>query len=1236
MSYVELHARSAFSFLEGSSVPEDLIARSAQLEIPAIALADRNSLSGAVRFHQQAKKSGVRAIIGAEITAPEGFRYTLLAESRTGYQNLCRLITKIKLRTGHGEQENAVAHPEDLAEHAEGLVCLTGGDEGPLAYALQSEPRKKSGDSLLCPSPASSLAPESQCGQSGLSPISASKQIEQLIRIFGARSVFAELQRHYDRTEEYRNQAAVAIARKFKLPLLATNGVAYALEQDRDLADALTCVRHKTTIHQAGRLLARNSERHLKHAAQMEKLFADIPEAIANTRHLAARLGFTLCDLGYKFPDYPVPPGETMNSYLRKLADAGARERYRPYHEKARRQIERELAMIEKLDLAGYFLIVWDIVRFAREQGLLVQGRGSAANSAVCYALQITAVDPVGMDLLFERFLSEERGGWPDIDLDLASGDERERAIQYVYERYGKLGAAMTANVITYRGRSAARDIGKVLGFDTETLDRLSKVVPYWGFHDKKDTAERQFAQAGLLARQHEDAANDTTPPRQGGDYPSENRGQPTLSPATSGGQTIKSPAWTERAVPDSYLVQKFLSLYQRVKDLPRHLGQHSGGMVICRGQLDSIVPLQPATMPGRFVVQWDKEDCADMGIVKVDLLGLGMMAVIKESLGLIREHYGEEVDLARLPVGDPQVYDALQKADTVGMFQVESRAQMSFLPGMKPDKFYDIVVQVAIIRPGPIVGKMLHPYLRRRQGLEAVTYPHPALEPVLARTLGVPLFQEQLLRMAMIVAGFTGGQAEELRRAMGFKRSEKRMQEIEGRLREGMTRNGLAPDVQDLIVRSIGSFAAYGFPESHAASFALIAYASAYLKCHYLAAFTAAILNNQPMGFYHPATLVKDAQRHGLHFKPVDVTRSEWSCTLEKSGTGYSVLDHQRQADDQIYYVDRAACPHGNRGQPTLSPATGGGQTLGFSAWTERAVPGFQEDTTGHRPPAPGAWCVRLGFNYLKGLRRETAARIVEARTQHPFTSIRDLVRRVSGIRKEEIDSLAEAGALNFIDSGEHAHRRDALWCGELAARPVGELLEQNEKGDSLLCPRQPSPHLLPEPERGQSGLSPFSPPPAPISDPLEDGGSELCPLSPMTPLERLAADYRITGLTIGAHPMRMHREQMNLLGIIPAADLARIPDGRRVRIAGAVICRQRPGTANGFVFLSLEDETGISNAIVMPDLFDTYKLTIVEEPFLLVEGILQNQRGSASVKAARVEALRLDAASYGSHDFH
>jgi error-prone DNA polymerase len=784
--YVELHARSGFSFLEGASVPEELAGACAEFGMPTMAIVDRNGVYGAPRFHMAAKKAGIRAHIGSEIDCANGIAYPLLAETREGYQNLCRLITRMKLRAKKGE---GAATLEELAEFARGLVCVT------------------------------------------------SHPDERLLDIFGRGNVYAELQRHYSREEEARNQAIVQRARQLGISLVATNGVAYATPARRELLDVLTCVRHKVTLAAAGRLLERNSERHVKTPAEMGRLFADLPEAIGGALEISSRLEFTLADLGYEFPRYPVPGGETQIAFLRKRVDEGARRRYQPYYERARRQIERELALIEKLGLPGYFLIVWDIVRFCKENGILAQGRGSAANSAVCYALEITAVDPVGMDLLFERFLSEERGEWPDIDLDLPSGEKRERAIQYVYQRFGKLGAAMTANVITYRGRSAAREVGKALGFEITTLEKLAGLVHSWEWKDPQDTNERQFRDAGF----------DLNHPR----------------------------------------VRKFFELYRMAQDLPRHLGQHSGGMVICQGQLDSVVPLEPAAMPGRVVVQWDKEDCADMGIVKVDLLGLGMMAVLEDCLKSIPESYGEEVDLARLPPDDPAVFGALQKADTIGMFQVESRAQMSCLPRMKPRCFYDIVVQVAIIRPGPIVGKMVHPYLNRRQGRETPDCLHPSLEPVLRRTLGVPLFQEQLLRMAMVAAGFTGGEAEELRRAMGFKRSEKRMADIEVKLRAGMERNGIAGPAQDGIVRSITSFALYGFPESHAASFALIAYASAYLKCHYLAAFTCAMLNNQPMGFYAPAILIKDAQRHGLRVLPVDVAESEWDCTVVGAGRG-------------------------------------------------------------------------------------------------------------------------------------------------------------------------------------------------------------------------------------------------------------------------------------------------------------------------------------------------------------
>ncbi len=655
--------------------------------------------------------------------------------------------------------------------------------------------------------------------------------------MFGRGSVYVEVQRHREREEEWRNQAALRIAETLKLPVVATNGVRYARAYDREVLDVFTAIRHHTDLDHAGRLLALNNRRHLRSAREMATLFRDVKGAVEETVELSGRLKFQLGDLGYAFPRYPVPEGETMDSFLRKRVAEGVEQRYGPKRdrglmERAKKQVAHELELIARLGFEGYFLIVWDIVCFCKANGILIQGRGSAANSAVCYALEITAIDPVGMELLFERFLSESRGEWPDIDLDLPSEEKREQAIQYVYQRYGELGAAMTANVITYRGKSAAREVGKVLGFDAESLGRLSGLVSQFEWKGKTDTMAHSFQHAGF----------DLQHPR----------------------------------------IAKYLELCMRLQDLPRHLGQHSGGMVICEGLLSGVVPLERASMAGRTVVQWDKEDCADLGIIKVDLLGLGMMAVLKDCLELIPQHYGESVDLAQLPEDD-EVYRVLQAADTVGMFQVESRAQMASLPRNWPTKFYDLVVQVAIIRPGPIVGKMMHPYMRRRQKKEAVTYPHPSLEPVLKRTLGVPLFQEQLLRIAMTVANFSGAEAEELRRAVGMRRSWERMKNLEGKLREGMTVNGISPKVQEEIIQNISSFALYGFPESHAASFALIAYASAYFKVKYLAAFTCAILNNQPMGFYMPAVLVKDAQRHGLRVRPVDVQVSRWECAVER-----------------------------------------------------------------------------------------------------------------------------------------------------------------------------------------------------------------------------------------------------------------------------------------------------------------------------------------------------------------
>ena len=1074
--YVELHARSAFSFLEGASSPEELIAVSANLGMPAMALLDRDGVYGSPRFHLAAKKTKIKAHIGAEVTCAAlslrgGFRLPLLVASRVGYQNLCRLITKMKLRVGR--KEGASAAEPDFIEYADGVICLTGGDEGPLAAAL---------------------------AQGGAQ--AAFTAVKRLTEIFGNANVYVELQRHFHRDEEYRNRVAIEIAEALQLPLLATNGVNYATPRERELADAFTALRHHRTLATAGRLLARNAERYLKPAAAMRALFADLPRAVANTLELSSRLEFTLNDLGYEFPRYPVPEGESMMSFLRERTREGMQNQYgradAELKKRARRQIERELNLIEHLKLAGYFLIVWDLVRYCREQNILAQGRGSAANSAVCYSLGITAVDPIGMELLFERFLSEERGEWPDIDLDLPSGDERERVIQYVYQQYGQRGAAMTANVITYRNRMAAREMGKAMGFDADTLQRISAAVATWEFKDENDALDRRLCDAGL---------------------------------------DLKHPR-----------IRKYFELCLAAQDLPRHLGQHSGGMVICEGRLDSVVPLEPASMPNRVVVQWDKEDCADMKIIKVDLLGLGMMAALKDSLDLIRDHYKEEVDLAHLPANDPAVYSTLQKADTVGLFQVESRAQMACLPRLKPQNFYDIVVQVAIIRPGPIVGNMVNPFLKRRQSREEVTYPHPSLETVLGRTLGVPLFQEQLLRMAMITANFTGGEAEELRRAMGFKRSEARMKVIEEKLRAGMTRNGILGETQEQIIQSITSFALYGFPESHAASFALIAYASAYLKCHYLGAFTAALLNNQPMGFYHPSTIVKDAQRHGLKVLPMDVTRSDWKCTLEPISSPVILSETKDDKQD--------------------------GDGLEFA--------------------------VRLGLKYARGLREPAGQALVRERSLAPFASVQVLARRVPELRKDELTTLAEIGALNAVASQNiKLHRRDALWQVERAVRWAGPLLEE-----------------LPEDELPEM--------------------DEKSPLAAMTDEERLVADFHATGLTVGPHPMQYRRAEMKRMGIHCASDLAQIPDGRRIRVGGCVIARQRPGTAKGMMFMSLEDETGITNAIFAPDLLQKNRVLLISERFLMVEGILQNQDNVIHIRAEKVSPLRVTRAETVSHDFH
>jgi error-prone DNA polymerase len=1121
--YIELHAASAFSFLQGASLPEALIQRAADLGYASMALLDADGVYGAPRFHKAANKAGLKAIIGAELTiesggegargrggrADQGTRLPVLVASAEGYRNLCRLVTKMKMRAPKGEGALAL---EELDGCTSGLVALV----GPACLTTS-----------LAPGPTRPLAPSPPCP---LAPC-----IDRVVGIFGRSNVCVELQRHLLRDQEADNAALSELAAKFRIPIIATNGVRFAEPSDRRLFDVLTCVHHKTTVDAAGRLLARNAERYLKPPETMARLFSDRADALAGTRELAERLEYTMEDLGYRFPAYPVPDGDTEMSFLRQRTDEGARDRYRPYSDKARRQIERELALIEKLELAGYFLIVWDIVRYCREQGILVQGRGSAANSAVCYSLGITAVDPIAMELLFERFLSEERGEWPDIDLDLPSGDRREQVIQHVYQKYGRLGAAMTANVITYRSRSAAREVGKALSLDETEIDTLARVMNHFEFRDPNDTLERNLREVGLSL--------------------------------------------------DKPRMRAFAELVGRIQDLPRHLGQHSGGMVVCQGSLDSVVPLEPASMPGRVVIQWDKDDCADMGIVKVDLLGLGMMAALQDAIALIdsggegargqggegaRGQGGKEFDIAHLPQ-DPAVYAMLTRAETIGVFQVESRAQMATLPRLKPDKFYDLVVQVAIIRPGPIVGDMVHPFLRRRAGREPVIPLHPCLEPVLKRTLGVPLFQEQLLRMAMVAAGFTGGQAEELRRAMGFKRSEQRMKQISIELRDGMARNGITGDTAERIIQSITSFALYGFPESHAASFALLAYASAYLKLHFPAVFYTVLLNNQPMGFYHPASLVKDAQRRGVRFHPIDVQQSDWLCRIEDDGgirIGLMYVNGLRKEKGQAMAAfDRTK---------TLAPPLLCSKCGSDDERMIEVVANTRESRTYFCNICSNDWTVQL-------------------RPVGRFTSIEDVARSV-GLRRDEMATLADVGALDAFSDGD---RRSALWQVERAVRPSGELLEG---------------------ARGQGG---------------EGAEATPSPLRPMDAEESLHADYAGMGLTLGPHPMALRRDQLTRLGVLPASELPNRRGGHRVRVAGMVITRQRPGTAKGFVFLTLEDETGVSNIIVRPDLYDREKTAVVRYPFLMVDGVLQHQDGVISVKAEHVEGIE-GGASVDAHHFY
>jgi len=824
--YTELHCHSNFSFLDGAVHPEDLVERAAELGYRALAITDHNGFYGIVRFHQAAIAKGIKPILGAEITLVDGHHLVLLVKDAIGYSNLSQMLSEAHLQNKKNE---AKITADNLQKHSQGLIALSGCTHGEIPAALLDNDNNN-----------------------------AHRLASQYRELFGSDNFYLELQHHNLPVHEFLCERLTHLGHELSIPIVASNNVYYATPDGRRLQDVLTCIKNHTTLDAADDLLYPNAERYLKAPSQMVRQFRRYPEAIAGSEAIAERCDFSLDSLNTSLPDFDVPSGETTHSYLRRLTYGGARKRYDRMTPEVFRQLEHELHIIEKLKLSGYFLIVWDIGRFCRENGILCQGRGSAANSAVCYCLEVTAVDPIKLKLLFERFVSEERTEPPDIDIDIAN-NRREEVIQYVYNKYTRQHAAMVCEVISYRGRSAVRDVGKTLGFSLDEVDKLAKLLDHYS---RGDEIDEQIIDAGFNRHDRR--------------------------------------------------VQLLVELCAQIVRFPRHLGIHVGGMIITKKPLSQVVPIENATMPDRSVIQWDKDDAEATRCVKIDLLGLGMLSLLDVAFKLVKKHRGVTIDPAKLSYDDPRVYKLITKANTVGVFQVESRAQMNTLPRHRPRRFYDLVVEVALIRPGPIQGDMVHPYLRRRNGEEPVTYPHPCLEPILERTLGVPLFQEQGMQVAVAAAGFTPSEADELRRAMGHKRSHEKMEALGARLIDGMMKNGIPHEAALRIFDQLAAFADFGFAESHAASFALLVYVSAYLKVYYPQEFYCSLLNSQPMGFYNPATVVYEAQRRGIEFIPVDATKSEWDCTIEgdKVRLGFCQVKSLGEAAREIIEPELAKGP--------------------------------------------------------------------------------------------------------------------------------------------------------------------------------------------------------------------------------------------------------------------------------------------------------------------------------------
>ncbi len=1078
MGYAELSARSCFSLLEGASQPDELIAAAAAAGCTHLAITDRDAVYGAVQAHKAAREHGIQLLVGAVLTVQDAAAVSVVVEDLRGWSQLCRLLTDARRRSAKGY---AALEVGALAERAEGLQVL-------LRHGWTAE----------------AAAP--------------------LREAFGERLGVA-----WSRTclpdDRRRTHAAAALGAALQAPVVATNDVLFHSAERQVLADVLTCIRRRTTLEQAGRYLAPNGERHLLAEWVFRERYDALPGAVEAGLALAERCSFSLDELQYRYPREVVPEGRTPMSWLVELTEEGLRWRYpEGVPAKVRAQVDHELEVVEELDFPSYFLTVYDVVRFARSQGILCQGRGSAANSAVCYALGITSVDPSRTQLLFERFISRERGEPPDIDVDFEH-ERREEVIQYIYERYGRDRAGMVNEFITYRQRSAIRDVGKVFGLSLDQVDRLAKGVDRWA--------------AGIQPASHQ-AAEASGRSLEKWSQPHEGGRLPTVAP------TIDDPAVAQLVRdagldPDDVAVRSTLAVSSQLAGFPRHVSIHVGGFVIAAEPLIDLVPVEPATMEGRTVIQWDKYDVDALCFVKVDVLALGMLTAIRKSFELIEGFGGPRYDLATVPAEDPEVYDMFCRADTVGVFQIESRAQMSMLPRLKPRCFYDLVIEVAIVRPGPIQGGMVHPYLRRRNGDDPITYAHPALEPILERTLGVPLFQEQVMAMAVAVGGFSAGKADRLRRAMGAWRKRGNLHEMGRELVEGMISRGIAPEYAEAVFAQILGFGEYGFPESHAASFALLVYVSGWLRRHHLAAFTAGLINSQPMGFYSPRALVADAQRHGVEVRPVCVTASSWDCTLEP----------------------------------------------------------------GERGPA-----LRLGFRLVAGMGQEQGDAIVHAREMAPFQSLADMAHR-TGVDRRRLQTLAEAGAFEAVAAG----RRQAAWAlqGLWTDLPLFAAME------------------------------PVGPPPS---------------LPEQDVVERLRSDYRTVGLSVETHPMALVREPLDAMGCLKLDQLARRRPGDRVRIAGLVSSRQRPGTASGVVFMTFEDETAMVNLVVWPKVWSLFHRMARGASLLGCDGRLQRQDDAISVLVesfwevpeperarppAEVEAPehalqgdRLSAIEVHSHDFH